>query len=78
MRVDKMIGNAKLDTRRNIKRNAKKGALVINGEIVKDTSTHVDPNVDEVFYLGQYVEYFENIYIMMNKPQGVLSATVDA
>lgn len=77
MRVDKMIGNAKLDTRRNIKRNAKKGGLVINGEIVKDTSTHVDPNVDEVFYLGQYVDYFENIYIMMNKPAGVLSATVD-
>lgn len=77
MRVDKMIGNAKLDTRRNIKRNAKKGALVINGEIVKDTSTQVDPNVDEVYYLGQYVEYFENIYIMMNKPAGVLSATID-
>ena len=49
MRVDKMIGNANLDTRRNIKRNAKKGALVINGEVVKDTSTQVDPNVDEVF-----------------------------
>ena len=77
MRVDKMIGNAKLDTRRNIKRNAKKGALVINGDIVKDTSTQVDPNMDEVYYLGQYVEYFESIYIMMNKPQGVLSATMD-
>lgn len=77
MRVDKMIGNAKLDTRRNIKRNAKKDALVINGDIVKDTSTQVDPNMDEVYYLGQYVEYFENIYIMMNKPQGVLSATMD-
>ena len=72
-----MIGNAKLDTRRNIKRNAKKGALVINGDIVKDTSTQVDPNMDEVYYLGQYVEYFENIYIMMNKPQGDLSATMD-
>ena len=33
--------------------------------------------MDEVYYLGQYVEYFENIYIMMNKPQGVLSATMD-
>ena len=77
MRVDKMIGNARLDTRRNIKRNAKKGALVINGEIVKDTSTHVDPNVDEVFYMGEFVEYFENIYLMMNKPQGYLSATTD-
>ena len=77
MRVDKMIGNANLDTRRNIKRNAKKGALVINGEVVKDTSTQVDPNVDEVFYMGEYVDYFENIYIMMNKPSGYLSATFD-
>ena len=41
MRVDKMIGNANLDTRRNIKRNAKKGGLIINGELVKDTSTQV-------------------------------------
>lgn len=72
-----MIGNANLDTRRNIKRNAKKGALVINGEIIKDTSTQVDPNVDEVFYMGEFVEYFENIYIMMNKPAGYLSATID-
>ena len=77
MRVDKMIGNANLDTRRNIKRNAKKGALVINGELVKDTSTQVDPNVDEVFYMGEFVDYFENIYIMMNKPAGYLSATID-
>lgn len=77
MRVDKMIGNANLDTRRNIKRNAKKGGLIINGELVKDTSTQVDPNVDEVFYMGEYVDYFENIYIMMNKPSGYLSATID-
>lgn len=77
MRVDKMIGNANLDTRRNIKRNSKKGGLVINGELVKDTSTQVDPNVDEVFYMGEYVDYFENIYIMMNKPSGYLSATID-
>ena len=72
-----MIGNANLDTRRNIKRNAKKGALIINGKIVKDTSTQVDPNVDEVFYMGEFVDYFENIYIMINKPKGYLSATVD-
>lgn len=77
MRVDKMIGNAMIDTRRNIKRNAKKGALVINGEIVKDVSTQVDPKVDEVYYLGEFVEYFENIYLMMNKPSGVISSTKD-
>ena len=77
MRVDKMIGNSNLDTRKNIKKNAKKGGLVINGEIVKDSSTQVDPEVDQVFYMGEFVDYFENIYIMMNKPAGVLSSTDD-
>ena len=77
MRVDKMIGNTGLDTRKNIKKNAKKGALVINGEIVKDSSVKVDSLVDEVFYMGHFVEYIENIYLILNKPAGVLSATQD-
>ena len=77
MRVDKMIGNTGLDTRKNIKRNAKKGALVINGEVVKDSSVKVDPMVDEVFYMGHFVEYIENLYLILNKPAGVLSATQD-
>lgn len=77
MRVDKMIGNSNLDTRKNIKKNAKKGGLLINGKIVKDSSTQVDPKVDQVFYMGEFVDYFENIYIMMNKPAGVLSSTDD-
>ena len=77
MRVDKMIGNTGLDTRKNIKKNAKKGALVINSEIVKDSSVKVDPLVDEVFYMGHFVEYIENIYLILNKPAGVLSATQD-
>lgn len=67
MRVDKMIGNSNLDTRKNIKRNAKKGGLIINGELVKDSSVHVDPDVDEVYYMGELVDYFESIYFSGNK-----------
>lgn len=77
MRVDKMIGNTGLDTRKNIKRNAKKGALVINGEVVKDSSVKVDPYIDEVFYMGHFVEYIDNLYLILNKPAGVLSSTKD-
>ena len=77
MRADKMIGNTGLDTRKNIKRNAKKGALVINGEVVKDSSVKVNPYVDEVFYMGHFVEYIENLYLILNKPAGVVSATRD-
>ena len=67
-----MIGNANLDTRKNIKKNAKKGGLVINGEIIKDSSVKVNPNIDEVIYMGEIVDYFENIYIMMNKREGLI------
>ena len=77
MRLDKMIGNSGLDTRKNIKRNAKKGAILVNGKVVKDSSVKVDPEVDEVYYMGHFVDYFENIYMMMNKPAGFLSATED-
>lgn len=77
MRLDKMIGNSGLDTRKNIKKNAKKGAIEVNGNLVKDTSIQVDPKVDVVYYMGHFVDYFENLYIMMNKPKGYLSATED-
>ncbi|MDO4594563.1 MAG: pseudouridine synthase [Tissierellia bacterium] len=77
MRVDKMISAVKVDSRKNIKKNAKKGELIVNGEIIKDSSYKVDPYKDEVIYMGEYVEYFENLYIMMNKPKGVISSTND-
>src|SRR5699024_6329837 len=35
------------------------------------------PFVDEVFYMGHFVEYIENLYLILNKPAGVLSATYD-
>ena len=77
MRVDKMISSVKIDTRKNIKRNAKKGELIINGEIEKDSSKKIDPFEDEIIYMGEVVEYFKDLHIMMNKPKGVISSTKD-
>ena len=44
---------------------------------VKDAAMHVDTVKDEVTILGEKVVYKEFMYLMMNKPQGVLSATED-
>lgn len=44
---------------------------------MKDAALHIDPVKDEVTILGEPVVYKEFIYVMMNKPQGVLSATED-
>lgn len=77
IRLDKMIANMGLGTRKEIKQLIKKNQVTINGEAIKDSSIQIDPEIDEVFVLGERLEYKEYFYIMLNKPQGVVSATED-
>jgi 16S rRNA pseudouridine516 synthase len=77
MRIDKMLANLGYGSRKEVKGLLKKGAVKINGEIVKDAKEHIDPNQDVVTINGQEVVYKEFIYLMMNKPGGVISATED-
>jgi len=77
MRLDKLLSNMGFGTRKEVKQLMKKGAVRVNTVAVKDAALHVDPLKDEVTVLGQKVVYKEFMYLMMNKPQGVLSATED-
>ena len=75
MRLDKYAASA-ASGRREIKKLINKGSVCVNGKIVKDASFAVkDGDIVEV--LGERVIYREFVYIMMNKPAGVLSATYD-
>lgn len=77
MRLDKLLSNMGYGTRKEVKQLMKKGAVRVNTEPVKDAALHVDTEKDEVTVLGERVVYKEFMYLMMNKPQGVLSATED-
>jgi 16S rRNA pseudouridine516 synthase len=77
MRIDKMLANLGYGSRKEVKGLLKKGAVKINGKVVKDAKEHIDPNEDVVTINGQEVVYKEFIYLMMNKPGGVISATED-
>ena len=77
MRLDKLLSNMGYGTRKEVKQLMKKGAVRVNAETVKDAAMHVDTVKDEVTILGEKVVYKEFMYLMMNKPQGVLSATED-
>jgi 16S rRNA pseudouridine516 synthase len=77
MRIDKMLANLGYGSRKEVKGLLKKGGVKINGEIVKDAKEHINPNQDVVSINGQEVIYKEFIYLMMNKPGGVISATED-
>lgn len=65
-------------TRKEVKKILKTGAVRVDAEPIKDAKTHVDPENQEITVNGESVEYREYIYLMMNKPQGLISATEDA
>ncbi|RLQ97881.1 pseudouridine synthase [Falsibacillus albus] len=77
MRIDKLLANVGYGSRKEVKKLLKSGHIKLNDEVVKDPKTHVDPDEDTVSVNGEQVVYKEFIYLMMNKPPGVISATED-
>ncbi|WP_312469910.1 pseudouridine synthase [Neobacillus sp.] len=77
MRIDKMLANLGYGSRKEVKQLLKAGAVKVDDLVVKDAKQQVDTNIQTVTLNGEVIEYKEFIYLMMNKPQGVLSATED-
>jgi len=77
MRLDKLLSNMGYGSRREVKVLLKTKAVEVNGVPAKDVSMQVDTDKDRVVVFGEQVIYTEFIYLMMNKPQGVISATED-
>ena len=76
MRLDKFVADAAALTRSEARRAIKNGAVRFDDKIIKDISFQIDEDA-RVFINGEEKSYKKYIYIMMNKPQGVVSATED-
>lgn len=77
MRLDKFIVESGLASRSEITKVAKSGGVTVNGRIVSRVSGHIDPTTDKVTYQGREVIWREFTYVMLNKPDGYVSATDD-
>lgn len=77
MRLDKFISTTTTLSRAEAKKIIKKGIL-INDILVKSPHYKVDEINDQVIVNGDRLFYQKYVYIMMNKPQNVISATDDA
>ena len=51
--------------------------MTVNGKKEKSAKLQIDEERDEIRFDGQVLEYEEFVYYMMNKPQGIISATED-
>lgn len=77
IRLDKYLADMGLGTRTEVKKDIKKGRISVNGEIIKSPEYKIDTQTDAVLADGKEIAYEELVYYMLNKPQGVVSATED-
>ena len=77
MRLDKFLAHMGFGTRKEVKSLIKSKAIQVNGVTIKDSAMQVNELEDSVSVYGEAVEYKQYIYLMMNKPPGVVSATED-
>ena len=77
MRLDKLLGNMGFGTRKELKEFLREGLVTVDGKPATRPELSVDPERQLILFQGTRVVYKPFVYLMMNKPQGVLSATED-
>ena len=78
MRLDKFLVACAVGSRTEVKNLLKAGRVTVNGKKEKSAKLQINEEKDEIRFDGQVLEYEEFVYYMMNKPQGVISATEDS
>ena len=78
MRLDKFLANSGIGTRKEVKEILKNKKISVNDAFVKDGKIQIDEEKDIVKYEDKIIYYKPFVYIMMNKPAGVISATEDS
>lgn len=77
MRLDKFLCDNNIGTRSQVKEYIKKGQVSVNGQTAKKPDTKVNEETDIVTFQGKELQYQKYVYYMLNKPEGVVSATND-
>lgn len=75
-RLDKLIASQGLLSRSDVKTMVKRGEVSVNGVVIKDSAVKVSYE-DDIKIKGESLSQTEFTYIMLNKPQGVVSASED-
>lgn len=77
MRLDKFLKETGFGTRKEVKIIIRQKRVQVNDSIINNDGLNIDENNDIVKVDNNVVSYVKYIYIMLNKPQGVVSATAD-
>lgn len=77
MRLDKFLCDLQLGTRSQIKKDIKAGLVTVNETKAAKPEQQIHETTDRICYKGQLCSYEKQVYYMLYKPAGVVSATED-
>ena len=76
-RLQKVISQAGVASRREAELIIKAGRVTVNGAVVTELGTKVSPGRDQVAVDGKRLKSENNVYLMLNKPKGVITTVKD-
>ena len=78
IRLQKYLANCGIASRRKAEELIISGKISVNGKVITELGTKIDPNVDKIIYNGEEVkEESKHIYILLNKPIGYVTTAKD-
>ncbi|MEI7024595.1 pseudouridine synthase [Paenibacillus sp. y28] len=76
-RLQKVLAQAGVASRRKCEEIITAGRVQVNGETVKELGVKVDPKTDVILVDGQAINREKHVYVLFNKPKGVISSVTD-
>lgn len=77
-RLDKFLCDSGIGTRSQVKVILKAGRVTVDGKVERDNGRKVDPSVQIIALDGEVLTGKRRIVLMLNKPEGFVTATEDA
>ncbi|MBU0474148.1 MAG: rRNA pseudouridine synthase [Bacteroidetes bacterium] len=77
MRLNKYIAESGFASRRKAEEYIEQGRVLINGKVVTNLATQVNPFSDEVYVDDVKLKIKEKLYFLLNKPKGFITSTSD-
>lgn len=78
LRLQKYLANQGICSRRKAEEYIEEGLVRVNGKVVTELGTKINPEQDEIIFRGNKVGKIQNkVYILLNKPIGYVTTTKD-
>ena len=76
-RLDKVVCNQTGISRKKVKELVSKKKITVNGKIILKSDIKINLDIDRIMIDEEQIRVKKNIYLMLNKPKGYISATED-